>query len=158
MLTFEQEVKLAKQQFELFRARGDVAPLARISTPDGAEEVCVLAFGNDAQEREALLIRLVEEHDATRIVFFTDTWTRVVPKDMEYDGVRPSQHPDRTEAMLLYVLTKDTEQVGCYPYTVERRHSGRVTKNVVVWGESTTSEDGDFVGTHQAVRMAMRIH
>lgn len=145
--TFDDEVRLAKEQFMTFRLRpGGVLNMARLTTEDG--DIVVALDLDNADQRRAVLTHVVREYRATKVVWFSDAWFKML-KQGEVQDREVRDYPDKTQALVVTMVTADEEHFASFPY--------EVIDNQIVWGELPLDlQQGKTRGLHTAVREAIR--
>jgi hypothetical protein len=151
-MTFEAEVKLAKQQFEMFRPSPDgMVPIVRTTSRVGQDRVALLAGLDSPEERLEALVGLTIEHQAVRMVSLADTWVRILEPGEAIPEGRVRDDPHRGEALVVSLVTVPRIKVGIYPYLV--------LDGKVVWDEDTTVLEDDVrtqvEGMYKAVQNTM---
>lgn len=154
--TFEQEIELAKDQFRTFRqGDGDMLSLCRLSTPKG--DVVMGLNLPTADMRMFAITSMILEHKASRAVWFADAWIKTFQKDEypdDYDAEHPLQarppstYEDRTEALVVTLVTADEVQLAMIPYNI--------IGGVVFFGQLMNMPSEQALGTHQQIQEAIR--
>ena len=83
----------------LFETQGSVSPIWLIDTPEGNTIVHGEFTGDASKDAIADAIRQKFGATATRIIFISEAWMREMKGP--FDGIRPSEHPDRYEVIHL---------------------------------------------------------
>jgi hypothetical protein len=101
-----------KTASELFERTGSVSPIWLIEMPEGENDVIVSGefTGNASKNAIAAAIREKFGGTATRIIFISEAWIREMKGP--YDGIAPSEHPDRIEVIHLVGEDRDGGQVS----------------------------------------------
>jgi hypothetical protein len=117
-ITFEQEVELAKQTFAKVRPTDDgFSQMFAITAYDG--ELTVGTMDEPTADRRAdVLTALVYMVQAKQLVFVSDTWYRVIPKDAPRDNIMPADDPDRKEALAITRFRPGSVEVATIAYEV----------------------------------------
>lgn len=108
----------ARQNLEEY---GHLVPVAFIYHHN-TQNVIPLSFA-DNEEKEAMAVMLrtmARQLDAQAVIMIHEAWQRTVPdaKSLDdWDGVQPSQHPDRTEIVGMFIETMDGSWMGTAPIT-----------------------------------------
>lgn len=88
---------------KIFDKQGNVSPIWLIEKPDGNAVVHAQFTGDDSKDTMVALIKQKFGATATRIIFIAEAWMRRMQGPP--DGIRPSQAPDRIEA--IHLLAED---------------------------------------------------
>ena len=149
-LTFEDEIALAKGQFETWKPGGDVLNIARLTTPNG--EVIIGIEVPTAEMRSAVICQAVEDFKATRCVTVGDAWMTV--KQVGDDiSVRPAFDPERIEVLIVTMVTADEAYQAAFPYIV---WEGRVEWGENVFGDADAASEEIVVATHLDIQQVIR--
>lgn len=108
---------------------GHLVPVAIIHHPPNNVKVVPCSFRND-EEKDFVageLRHMARELEATKVIFIHEAWLRRQANAQsidEWDGVLPSESPDKKEVVAVLVETLD----GCYMgYAPITRDTGRPT-------------------------------
>ncbi len=117
-VTTDQHAEVIKKMFEVSRPDGDYCPMALLGTEDAAV-VVGLANGDFDAQIDVLLV-LVKEHPTQSVVYSADIWASRLPKGMpSQEWYRPSEAPDRTEALLVVNAKHASLELRMFPYHLE---------------------------------------
>lgn len=97
---------------ELFEELGTVSPVWIIDKPDGSAIVHGEFYGDETKDAAAAAIRQQFGAAATRIIFISEAWVRVMKGP--HDGIPPSEHPDRIEIIHLMAEDRGGKQVSIH--------------------------------------------
>ena len=90
--------------------RGDDTLMASMVCydPDGGIEVySFLDFNEEVKQTAIKLVKVKLKYFYTCVVFVTEAWVaRSLSQDGKYVGPRPSEHPDRTEALICILYSE----------------------------------------------------
>ena len=133
---FEKEInQILKGGRKELKKTGTIEPKAYIFGDNGKVNVLPLFPNNSIDKRLAIAhVRdKAKYHKAKRVVFISDSFTGPL------DGIRPSLHPFRKEAILL--ISED--ELGKHTM---RQEYGRNSGDKIKLGKITVDRDNDFKG------------
>jgi hypothetical protein len=109
------------------RRDGRLAPVIIAYDPGDKAALLGVPFRND-DEKYAMLAAvkvLFAQQRIQRYIALADTWLLELPADVRSDDTRPSEHPNRVEAVI--AAWRDGEKRGLEIHTYRRSPMGKVT-------------------------------
>lgn len=89
---------------QVFLDTGSLDPMWVADTDEGKVVIGTQFDGDESKDAIAAYIKTAIAPRAHRLVFMCEAWMRVIP-GKDYDGIRPSESPDRIEA--IYLVAED---------------------------------------------------
>jgi hypothetical protein len=83
---------------------------------DGREAYIPVKFSNDAQKEiiSAGIKELVKISDPDTVVYASEAWARIVPKEEDLTNlIPPREHKDRVEIVMMQIEFRTGEKFGC---------------------------------------------
>lgn len=126
---FAREILLEKREKEL-------QPLYHLVAPPGSEDALVPCSWSNPTEKELQVVfvkTLSREIGAVAVMFICEAWMVCLKPDKgmpieaidDYQGLLPSQHPDRIE--VVQILAADSKDVQARVLEIKRNTRGRIS-------------------------------
>ncbi len=141
--------KIAVDKFKFDQC---IPPIAFVITEETTIAVLGASF-NDSGGKEAFF-RFIKDKirkeniDAKRIVFMAEAWSATV-KDREiFENMRPSEHPDRVDSVIVHILDKSGEEL-CSLFEIEKKGNNVNLKLIHTLDDMDGMQNnlfGDFFG------------
>jgi len=169
---FDEAVELARSMLVETAAKGaDFMPMAMVYAPlnQGPHVLVALipeGWNGPRAKREIGkgLSDLCAKHQAAAMVLVTDGWCLITPKDLtkeqsdewQRQAGRPSEHPDRQEALTINCIYPDATAVGVIAL-YKRHDEGKGQR--IEWGECSDGRKGPDEGgkVEQSIVPAWRL-
>jgi hypothetical protein len=153
-MPFADECRMAREFFSGVRMRPDppFSGLVRVSAPEG---ITAGYTNHDVKDRTDIIIKVIEEQPAERVVFVSDAYVEALDPNAAADDPlppRPMDSPTSVEAMIVVLITTEGVQTATFPYDI--------IGGEVFWKEGYAAElvevgnDGDL-DCWQQIRQAL---
>lgn len=144
----DQELKIIRR---IFDEQKTVEPMVVLIKDEGRVFTPVSFMNNEHKDIVSEGIKaLVGLTDPDVVIYMAEAWCVRGDKDMRIDGIVPSEHPERTEMIIVRIEFKTGQKYDCIADITREKGIASLTEFTIIPGDCSMGRFVDFYPTGKA--------